>query len=65
MTITEKLNKTFSIHGYPTNETVTDNAPALTSVDVQSPCEHYCIKQRPTFQNLSKQMPKLKDFVAP
>lgn len=29
MTITEKLNKPFSTHGYPTNETVAHSAPPL------------------------------------
>ena len=42
-TITSKLNKTFTIHGFP-EEIVTDNAPNLKSVDIADYCEHYAIQ---------------------
>ena len=41
-TITNKLNKTFSTHGFP-YEIVTDNAPNLTSVEITDFCKHYAI----------------------
>ena len=41
-TITNKLNITFSTHGFP-YEIVTDNAPNLTSVEITDFCKHYGI----------------------
>ena len=40
--ITNKLNKTFSTHGF-LYEIVTDNAPNLTSVEITDFCKHYGI----------------------